>query len=466
MNTIKIISILILLFVFGSLHAQESEPMQLSLAQACEYAKQNNTNVQNAQIDVEIARKKVWETTAIGLPQINGSVEYQNFLDIPTTLLPDFISPSVYGVLLQEGLITPAQMPSSESQQFFPAKFGTQHNASYGVTLSQLIFSGQYIVGLQAARVFSMVSQQSLQKNEIDVVASVTETYCLVLSLQENKNSLDSNLASFQKLLFETEALYKEGFVEEINVDQLTLNVSSLQNGVNSIARSIEAAKMLLAFQMGMPVSQKLELTDDLESIVSTIDLEQILSEDYDPAQSIDYQIMETQVRLMELDMKREKTAYLPTLAGFFSYSEKAMRDEFNFFDGDQDWFPTTLVGFQLEIPLWSSGSRHSKVQQAKLKVQKSENTRDMVGESLKLQYTQARIEYLNAVDTYVTEKENMLLSKKILDKTIIKYREGITGSTELTQIQMQYQTAQANYFAAMFRVISAKTKLNKLLVN
>jgi len=440
--------------------------MQLSLAQACEYAKQNNTNVQNAQIDVEIARKKVWETTAIGLPQINGSVEYQNFLDIPTTLLPDFISPSVYGVLLQEGLITPAQMPSSESQQFFPAKFGTQHNASYGVTLSQLIFSGQYIVGLQAARVFSMVSQQSLQKNEIDVVASVTETYCLVLSLQENKNSLDSNLASFQKLLFETEALYKEGFVEEINVDQLTLNVSSLQNGVNSIARSIEAAKMLLAFQMGMPVSQKLELTDDLESIVSTIDLEQILSEDYDPAQSIDYQIMETQVRLMELDMKREKTAYLPTLAGFFSYSEKAMRDEFNFFDGDQDWFPTTLVGFQLEIPLWSSGSRHSKVQQAKLKVQKSENTRDMVGESLKLQYTQARIEYLNAVDTYVTEKENMLLSKKILDKTIIKYREGITGSTELTQIQMQYQTAQANYFAAMFRVISAKTKLNKLLVN
>jgi len=456
---------MLLLFV-GALSAQESAPMQLSLSQACEYAMQNNVNVQNAQIDVDIARKKVWETTAIGLPQINGSVEYQNFLDIPTTLIPDFISPSVYGVLLQAGLITPAQMPTSEEEQYFEAKFGTKHNASYGVTLSQLIFSGQYIVGLQAAKVFSKVSAQSLEKSEIDVVASVTETYCLILSLQENKNSLDSNLASFEKLLFETEALYKEGFVEEINVDQLKLNVSSLRNGVKSIERSIDAAKMLLAFQMGMPVEQKLELTDNLDGIVSTINLEQILSPEYDPSQSIDYQIMDTQVHLMELDMKREKSAYLPTLAGFFSYSESAMRSEFNFFDGDQNWYPTTLVGFQLDIPIWSSGSRHSKVQQSKLKVQKSINNRDMVGESLKLQYAQARIEYLNAVDTYVTEKENMLLSKKILDKTIIKYREGLTGSTELTQIQMQYQSAQANYFAAMFQVISAKTKLNKLLAN
>jgi outer membrane protein TolC len=311
-----------------------------------------------------------------------------------------------------------------------------------------------------------MVSQQSLKKSETDIVASVTETYCLVLSLEENKISLDSNLASFEKLLFETEALYKEGFVEEINVDQLKLNVSSLHNAVNSINRSIEAVKILLKFQMGMSIDQPIELSDNLESIVSDIDIEKIYAEDFDPSQSIDYQIMDTQVRLMELDMKREKSAYLPTLAGFFSYSEKAMSDEFNFFDGDQDWYPTTLVGFQLDIPLWSSGSRLSKVQQSKLKVLKSTNTRDMVGESLRLQYTQARVEYMNAVDTYVTEKANMILSKKILDKTIIKYREGLTGSTELTQIQMQYQTGQANYFAAMYKVISARTKLNKLLAN
>lgn len=462
----KIVSILFMFMLLGQLNAQEEGVVQLTLSQACDFALKNNVNVENAQIDVEVAKKKVWETTAIGLPQVSGSVEYQNFLDIPTTLLPDFISPSVYGVLLQEGLITPAQMPSSESAQFFPAKFGTQHNASYGVTLSQLIFSGQYIVGLQAARVFSMVSQQSLKKNENDIVASVTETYCLVLSLEENKISLDSNLASFEKLLFETEALYKEGFVEEINVDQLKLNVSSLQNAVNSINRSIDAVKMLLKFQMGMSIDQPIELSDDLEGIVSDIDLEKIYSNEYDPSQSIDYQIMDTQVRLMELDMKREKSAYLPTLAGFFSYSQKAMSDEFNFFDSGQDWYPTTLVGFQLDVPLWSSGSRHSKVQQSKLKVLKSTNTRDMVGESLRLQYTQARVEYMNAVDSYVTEKANMTLSKKILDKTIIKYREGLTGSTELTQIQMQYQTGQANYFAAMYQVISAKTKLNKLLAN
>ena len=451
-------------FIFFVLGIKAQDVIELTLFQAYDYALKNNTNIQNSRIDVDIAKKKIWETTAIGLPQINGSIEYQNFLDVPTTLLPDFISPSVYGVLLQEGLITPAQMPSSESSQTFPAKFGTQHNANYGVTLSQLIFSGQYIVGLQASRVFSQVSEQSLNKNEKEIKHSVTEIYCLILSLEENKTALDSNLASFNKLLKETEAVYEQGFIEEINVDQLKLNVSTLENAVSSLERQIEATQMLLKFQIGMPVLQPIKLVDNLEEIFSSVDLSRFANKKFNPEKNIDYQIMETQLSLQELNLKREKSTYLPSLAGYFSYSEKAMRDEFNFFEANDNWYPTTLVGFKLDIPLWSSGFRRSRVQQAKLNVLKMSNTRDMLGESLRLQYEQARIEYLSAVETYMHEKENVALSKKILDKTLIKYREGISGSTELTQIQMQYQTSQANYFAAMFKVISARTKLDKLL--
>lgn len=458
---------LLIIFItlsFLKLGAQENT--QLSLEQARSFALQNSPLIINAGADVEIAKKKIMETTAIGLPQVNGSVEYQNFLDIPTTLLPDFISPAVYGVLLQEGLIAPAQMPSSDATQFFPAKFGTQHNASYGVTLSQLIFSGQYIVGLQASKVFGSMSEQNLQKTRSDISHQITETYCLILSLQENKHFLDSNLVSFNKLLKETEAMYAQGFVEETNVDQLRLNVSTLENGINSLSRNIEAAQMLLKFQMGMPVNQPITLTDRLEPIMMSMNTMALADSAFNPAMTTDMQLMETQVHLQQLSLKREQSAYLPTLAGYYSYSRKAMRDEFNFFDGDQSWYPTSLIGFKLEVPIWSSGTRHTRIQQARINLDKTMTTRNMVEQSLYLQYEQARIAYLSAIDKYNHEKDNVELAAKIMNKTMIKYREGLSSGIELTQVQMQHQTAQANYFAAVFELISARNKMEKLLEN
>jgi len=460
----KVVFVTLVLLAFLKLGAQESS--DLSLEQAIRYAQENSPALKNAQVDVEIAKKKIMETTAIGLPQINGSVEYQNFLDIPTTLLPDFISPAVYGVLLQEGLITPAQLPSSDEAQFFPAKFGTQHNASYGVTLSQLIFSGQYIVGLQASRVFGSLSEQSLQKSILDIKYSVTESYCLILSLQENTAILDSNLLHFQKLLKESEAMFSEGFIEETNVDQLKLNVSNLDNAVNSLKRQIEAAQMLLKYQIGMDVAQPIRLTDDLEKILNGTSTEVLSESTFNSSAVIDFQLMETQVHLQELSLKREKSAYLPTMAGYFSYSRKAMRDSFSFFDSEQSWYPTTLVGIKLEVPIWSSGARHTRVQQAQLNLQKSITNRDMVGQALLLQYEQSRIAYLSALDKYQHEKENVAIAEKILNKTMVKFREGLSSSMELTQTQMQHQSAQGNYFAAVFELISARNKMQKLLEN
>lgn len=456
----------VVVFVFACLLSGAQESTDLSLEQAIRYAQENSPTLKNAQLDVEIAKKKIMETTAIGLPQINGSVEYQNFLDIPTTLLPDFISPAVYGVLLQEGLITPAQLPSSDEAQFFPAKFGTQHNAAYGVTLSQLIFSGQYIVGLQASRVFGSMSEQGLQKSMTDIKYSVTETYCLILSLQENAVILDSNLVHFQKLLRESEAMFDQGFIEETNVDQLKLNVSNLDNAVNSLKRQIEAVQMLLKYQIGMEVTLPVRLTDDLVKILNGTSTEVLSGSAFNPSAVIDFQLMETQVRLQELSLKREKSAYLPTMAGYFSYSRKAMRDEFNFFDSEQSWYPTTLVGIKLEVPIWSSGTRHTKIQQAQLNLQKSITSRDMVGQALMLQYEQARIGYLSALDKYQHEKENVAIAEKILNKTMIKFREGLSSSMELTQAQMQHQSAQGNYFAAVFELVSSRNKMQKLFEN
>lgn len=442
----------------------KAQVQQLTLQQACDYALQNSLQIKNADADIAIARQKIWETTAIGLPQVTGSVQYQNFLDIPTSLMPDFISPAVYGVLLQTGLIQPSQMPNNSETQFFPVKFGTQHNATASLTISQLIFSGQYIVGLQASKVFSTMSEQSYQKTVVDVRLSVFDTYSLILSLKENRNILDSNLTKFRDILRETREMQKQGFVDEIAVDQLELNVSNLDNATMQLGRQIEVAMNLLKFQMGMDLSTHIELTDKLENIVIGIKPELYADTMLKTSDNIDMQLMETQVKLQELNLKRERSAYLPTLAGVFSYSQKAMRDKFDFFEGDKDWFPTTLVGINLDVPIWSSGSRHAKIQQAKLNLLKANNSMELVSQSIQLQYQQARTAFISSQEKYAHEKKNLELSEKIFNKTAVKFKEGLASSMELTQTQMQFLTAQANFFAASLELINNKNKLEKLM--
>lgn len=461
MKTLKTSLLFLALTSLALLARSQTQP--LTLQQACDFALKNNLQIKNAEADISIAKQKIWETTAIGLPQVSASVQYQNFLDIPTSLLPDFISPSVYGVLLQTGLIDPSQMPSSSETQFFPVKFGTQHNASASLSVSQLIFSGQYIVGLQASKVFRTLSEQSYQKTVVDVRLAVFDTYSLILSLQANKSILDSNLLKFKDLYRETNEMKKQGFVDEIAVDQLALNVSNLENATLQLQRQIEVAMNLLKFQMGMELNTPIQLVDKLEDIVISIN-PQLYSDTIMKTESnIDLQLMATQVKLQELNVRREQSTYLPTLVGIFSYSEKAMRDEFDFFDGSKDWFPTTLVGVNLDIPIWSSGSRHAKIQQAKLNLLKTNNSFELVNQSLQMQYQQARTAFISSQEKYAHEKQNLELSEKIFNKTAVKFKEGLASSMELTQTQMQFLSAQANFFAASLELITNKNKLEKL---
>lgn len=462
MKTLKFIVIIGLsVAIYQPLSSQVVK--SFSLKQAVEHAILNNNSMINAKIDVDIAKKRITETTAIGLPQISGSIQYQDFLNIPTSLLPDFISPSVYGVLLKEGLINQSQMPKAGDIQFFPVKFGTQHNATASVTLSQLIFSGQYIVGLQAARVFKQISEQALKKTEIELKYNLTETYCLTLSLMETNNILDSSLTHFRELLKETEASNKQGFVEETNVDQLRLNVSILENSINALNRQVRALTDLLKFQIGVNLYEPIILTDKLSDIVMDIDLNYLIDTIIKVENNIDYKILQNQVEISKLSLKREKSNYLPTLAGVFNYSQGAMRRDFDFFEGGKDWFPTTLIGLNLDIPLWSSWLRHSKVQQAQLTLTKAQNSKEYMAESIQLQFIQAKNEYLGAVDKFNTEKKNVDLANKILSRTIKKYKEGIATSMELTQAHTQFLNAQSNYFSASFELINSKNKIEKI---
>ena len=461
--------LLLILLVWNStdrVFGQTREVKAFTLKEAQDYAVQNSFASRNAALDLKIAKEKVWETTAIGLPQINATLQYQDMLDVPTTLLPDFITPAVAAINEHYfGLSPTTELPAT---QFFPAKFGTQHNMTAGATLSQLIFNGQYLVGLQAVRTFYQITNQSRVKSDIETRQTVTNTYILLVVTQENRKILQEGINTMERTLYETQEMFKNGFVEDLNVDQMQLNLTNLKNAISSLDRQVEVIDKLLKFQMGLDVNTTILAKDSLPGLLSQMKLDPILETGLNVQNHIDYQLMQTQEKLQWLNFKREQSNYLPVLSGFFTYQQRAMRDQFNFTKGGSEgiWYPTTIIGVQMDIPIFSSNMKHAKVQQARYSLEKARLAKDQVAQALTLDAEQSKTTFNNALDKFNKEKDNLKLAQNIYDKTNRKFKEGISSSLELTQAYNQYLTTETNYFNAIFELLNAKTKYDKAVNN
>lgn len=440
----------VLSIVWNSGAGQETltETPRLSLKDVQEYAVKHSVETRNARLDVTMSGKKVWETTADGLPQINASVSYQNFTQLPTSLLPAQI-------------FDPGAPPGS----FVELNIGTQHNATLDVTVSQLVFRGSYIVGLQAAKIYRQLSRENLEKSEIQVKETVTATYFLILLAERTKEILEDNLENLERTLYETRELFKAGFAEDTDVDQLQLSITDLQNQLKSTITNIRISYKLLKYQMGFDSDEGIILTDTLEVILNQIDAEDLLSRHLDLENHIDFRMADTLEHAQVLTLRNERAAYLPSISAYFTHSRSAQRDDFNFFEKSDDrWFPSTVFGLNINVPIFSSGMRAARVAQAKFELKKARNSRAYVAEGLELALMQARSDFSNALEKTRSTEDNVGLAKKIFDKTSEKYRQGTATSLELTQTRNQYLTAESNYTAAVVELLNAKIQLDKAL--
>lgn len=434
--------ILVLVLLFAT--KANSQNSTFSLIEAQQYAIEHNTSILNAELDVKSANKKVWETTAIGLPKVNATASYTNMLDIPTSLIP-------------------AEFFGGQAGEFMPVKFGTQHNMKYGVGVSQIIFSGEYIVGLMASRTFLQMSRNSKEKSETDVKELIANTYYLVLIQNQSSKIIKQSLENTQKIFEETKALYEAGFVEDTDVDQFELTVLNLKNSLENIEASVNLSKRLLKFQMGLDIDSRIELSDNLETILQQSNTDAIITQNFEAGNNIDYQMLETQEQISELSLKREYSKNLPSLSAFYNFENSAQLQKFDFADSQTDWYKSNIIGLQLDVPIFASGQRAAKISQARIELMKMQNNKQNLRQALNVEFAQAKSDFMLAYNTFQKQKKNLELSKKIYEKTHIKYKEGVSSSLELTQAQNQYLDAQSNYYSAIFNLLQAKTKINKI---
>jgi outer membrane protein TolC len=437
-------SIFIFLMCFSFGFSQDTT-ISLSLQEAIDYALENNRQVKNAARDVSAAEEQKREAIAIGLPQINGNINYQNFLK-------------------QQVQIVPGEAFGGAAGEFIPVLFGTEQNASASATLNQLIFDGSYIVGLQSTKVFLEISKNAQQKTEIQVRQNVINAYGNVLLAEESEAILIKNRSVLRENLEETTQIFENGLEEEESVEQLQITLSGIESLLKNATRLKKIAFQMLNITIGIDINAPLLLTDNLESLtLSNISLD-LLNIEGDVENNIDFQIAENDKISKELLVKLEKSKALPQISGFFNAGYLGYDNDFNFLKASQEWYGFSSFGVNVNIPIFSSLGRTAKTQQAKIELEKAGENLTETEQQLKLQIAAAKSNYKFAIEDYQNKKNNLALAERIEKKNEIKFFEGIGSSFELRQAQTQLYTAQQALLQTMLDIITTKAELETLI--
>ena len=441
----RIFIILGLAFVTSTTQAQTSKNYNFTLEEAIVFAIDSNYTAINARRDIAIAIKKKWETTATGLPQIDANISYNNNLKQPVTLIPSEFSGGTPGT-------------------FSPVTFGTKQNASATATLNQLIFDGSYLVGLQAARAFLDFSENAAEKTNLEVRKGVINAYGSVLLAKELVAIFEKNKEKLERNLFETRKIYENGLTEEENVEQLEITLLDVEIQLSNAQRTETIARQMFNVALGIDVITSVTLSDSLDDLALQHVSLNLLDNSLNVENNIDYKIAYNLTEQRDLELKLEKSRALPNLSAFLNYGTQANSDSFSFIDKEQKWYQSSMLGFKMNIPLFSSGNRSARTQQAKIALEQAETQLVETTQNIELQLNTAKSDYQFAIENYRNSKLNLSLAERIEEKNQIKFVEGLATSFDLRQAQIQLYTAQQQYFQSMLNVVNAKTNLETVL--
>jgi outer membrane protein len=423
----QIFSLVLGFMIFGGLSAQEK--LSLDLEAAKEHALNYNRTIQNSGLAIDHSQEQLWAAIAAGLPQLNATADYSNAMGAEISIQFD------------------ENMP--------PSKIPIKPSSNFNLQLGQLIFNGGYIVGIQTAKLAKKLSEKNRIKTEQDVLSQVVESYYLVLISEESMKILESNVVNLDEIYKKTEPLVRVGMMEKVELDQLSVQVNSLRNTIRSAERQCEMAKNLLRVQLGVTAETELELTQTLADFLGENPVDGI-DNSFVPEQNLDFQLLEVQEKITEKQIDMQKASYLPTVSGFYNYTEKILKPAF-------DMSPKHMIGLQMNIPVFSSGERRAKVRQAKIDLETMQNNKALMEEQLDIQFKQLQFNLRSAIESYHVQVKNVEVSREVYQNLRRKYEQGIISSLELTTADNNYLQAESQHLTAMLEVLQSQNALNTL---
>jgi outer membrane protein TolC len=411
--------------------------LKLTLKEAQTYALNNNKMVKSAKLTVDGSKTDVWTTIASGLPQISANAT-----------LTDNLKLGVF-VMTMNGTTMIITM-------------GRQYNIPVTLQASMPLFNAPYYVGIETVKLAQKLTESNLQNTEIDTRQSVASAYYLILVSEESLRILKENLANLQETLKSTRAMYKSGLAEATDVDQMASNVTMAENSFSNLQSTIEINYNLMRFQLGVKSDTKIILTETLDDLLKEINVNALLSQEFNTTANIQYDLVNKQEQMSALNLKAQKAKVLPSLSGFYSAATTGMGMKLS----GMDWYPNSYLGLQLSVPIFTSGQRYSSIQKAKIDLEKARNTKEMVSDQLKMQEKQLRFNLQNANMQYMSQKGNIEVSKRVYSSMENKYKQGMASSLELTQANQFYLQAENNYISSLLNLLQTKLSFDKLVNN
>ncbi len=458
----RLLIILLLTSIGLGSYAQQAAPATVhnfSLQDCINYAYEHQDTVKNAILDIKSAEYKVRETTGIGLPQINGVASFQDYLKTPSVIFPNFAN-GLYQILNQEGVkdkngnvIQAVNLPPQKLSIYQP------YNSNLGLSLSQILFDGSYLVGLKASRTYKELSQRAYTRSKIDAKVNVTKAYYQVLVSNEQIKLLDADLAQLKQQVDQTAAENKQGFAEKIDVDRITVQYNNLSTTRENTVRLLVLNYEMLKFQMGMPVNEEITLTDKL----ADVNFDGSIADGGDTTfyhNRIEYNLEETNVRLNQLDVQNKKARFMPNL--MLNGSTAAAFQSSTFGTLFKYLYPSTYIGITLNVPIFSGGQHINQLRQSQIEVMKSQNDLEAIHNGIVLQANAARISYINSIKSLDNQKQSQQLAQEVLRVSKIKYQQGVGSSIEVTQAQTELESADNQYIQALYNALISKVDLDK----
>jgi len=424
------------LLLFATAAIAQTSPNKLSLEQSIAFALENNPGLKNKKLDVEYARGQVLETTSIGLPQVNGSVQFNQNIELPVFVFPN---------------------PQTGEQM--PIRVGQTFSTTAGISITQLIFDGQYLLGLKAAQQFVEMSSSLEKMNSAQLKNTVTKSYLLCLITAENLKLVQSNLSVIEKTYEQTAALQKAGFAEKLDVDRLMITKSNLETQIKTLENQVLLTEKLLKMNLGMEVNLPIELTDKIE-VLYNLGNDLLLVEENSYTQRPEYAALTTQQGLNNLNLKRYKVSMVPSLSAFYNYQQAFYGDELTF----DPWFSTSLWGLQMRIPIFKGMNTKAQLQKVNVEISKTENDLANFKQGAQLEVFQHQTKYKTNLENMNIQKQNMKLAEDVLSLTTKKFENGMGSNIEVISAQNDLKTAQTNYLNALYEVAISKTDLLKAL--
>jgi outer membrane protein len=419
----------------------------VSLAEALDYAYNNNPSIRVARLQISDAEWRVKESTGSGLPQVTAGLNYQYFFLTPVAVLPE-----AFGRDPQTGELDP-NFDRTQS-------FALSNSLTGNVSVNYLVFSNSYRLALRGARFYRALVQEQYQLARQSVRNQVIDSYLPALLIEDNLAIFEKNIANLEKLLSETRAIQQAGYAEQLDVDRLELSLSSLRTERENLRRQHAIVVNALKFTMGYPVTDSLALRDNAEQLLATYGQADLTSApNYQDRP--EYTQLQRSQELSDLQIELHSKPWLPNVAVFAQYQPGLSGN--NLFK-ESFFVPQGLLGLSVNFNIWDGGQTRARRERAVIALQSLLEQKGQLENAINLELENARKGYLNAAERVRNQQRNLDLAQRIYETTQIKYKAGVGSSFELVSAEQQLTQAQQALMQSRFDLLTANVGVRKAL--